>query len=93
MVIRFWLMVVKTWCLYLTLIQFAHSLNYGFMVPRGVYDVVLNTDDKAFGGFGFADDSVRHFTCADPLYAKEKKEWLKLYIPARSAVVLKRAKN
>ena len=67
--------------------------DYGFLVPRGAYDVVLNTDNKAFGGFGNTDDTIRHFTCADPLYAKDKKEWLKLYIPARSAVVLKRVKS
>ena len=66
--------------------------DYGFLVPNGAYDVVLNTDAKEFGGFGFSDDSVRHFTCADQLYKKERKEWLKLYIPARSAVVLKRVK-
>ena len=29
---------------------------------------------------------------SDPLYKKEKKEWLKLYIPARTAMVLKRGK-
>ena len=28
----------------------------------------------------------------DPLYKKEKKEWLKLYIPARTAVVLRKKK-
>ena len=67
--------------------------DYGFLVPRGAYDVVLNTDNKAFGGFGNTDDTIRHLTCADPLYAKDKKEWLKLYIPARSAVVLKRVKS
>lgn len=67
--------------------------DYGFLVPRGAYDVVLNTDNKQFGGFGFSDDSLRHFTCPDPLYAKDKKEWLKLYVPARSAVVLKRVKD
>ena len=66
--------------------------DYGFLVPNGAYDVVLNTDAKEFGGFGFSDDSIRHFTCADQLYKKERKEWLKLYIPARSAVVLKRVK-
>ena len=66
--------------------------DYGFLVPNGAYDVVLNTDAREFGGFGFSDDSIRHFTCADPLYKKERKEWLKLYIPARSAVVLKRVK-
>ena len=26
----------------------------------------------------------------DPLYVNDRKEWLKLYIPARSAVVLKK---
>lgn len=66
--------------------------DYGFLVPKGAYEVVLNTDDKAFGGNGLADDTVVHFTMADPLYRKEKKEWMKLYIPARSAVVLRRRK-
>ena len=64
--------------------------DYGFLVKEGEYDVVLNTDAKAFGGNGLADDSVPHFTNPDPLYAKDGKGWLKLYIPARSAVVLKK---
>jgi 1,4-alpha-glucan branching enzyme len=32
---------------------------------------------------------VVHFTMPDPLYEKDNKGWLKLYIPARSAVVLR----
>ncbi|MDR0413683.1 MAG: alpha amylase C-terminal domain-containing protein [Dysgonamonadaceae bacterium] len=64
--------------------------GYGFLVPPGKYQTVLNTDHPQFGGFGLADDSVEHFTTGDPLYEKEKKEWLKLYLPARTAVVLKR---
>ncbi len=64
--------------------------DYGFLVPKGSYTVVLNTDAKAYGGFGFADDSVEHFTIYDALYEGEGKEWLKLYIPARSAVVLRK---
>ena len=64
--------------------------DYGFLVPAGEYHVVLNTDAVEFGGFGLADDTVKHLTLNDPLYKKEKKEWLKLYIPARSAVVLKK---
>lgn len=64
--------------------------GYGFLVPPGSYRVVLNTDNPAFGGFGLTDDTVSHLTIHDPLYEGEKKEWLKLYIPARSAVVLKR---
>ena len=64
--------------------------DYGFLVPTGSYSVVLNTDSKEFGGFGFADDTITHLTNYDPQYVKDKKEWLKLYIPARSAVVLKK---
>ena len=66
--------------------------GYGFLVPPGEYEVVLNTDATRFGGFGLSDDSVRHFTQFDPLYKKAKKEWLKVYIPARSAVVLRKVK-
>ena len=64
--------------------------DYGFLVPEGSYNVVLNTDAKEYGGNGFADDTVEHFTNADPLYEKDHKGWLKLYIPARSAVVLRK---
>ena len=64
--------------------------DYGFIVPEGAYDVVLNTDNKAFGGNNLADDTMRHFTNYDPIYEKDHKGWLKLYVPARSAVVLKK---
>ena len=68
-----------------------HSYSdYGFLVPEGSYNVVLNTDAREYGGYGFADDTVEHFTNADPLYEKDHKGWLKLYIPARSAVVLRK---
>lgn len=63
--------------------------GYGFMVPEGAYEVVLNTDAKAYGGNGLADDTVRHLTNFDPLLKRDGKGWLKLYIPARSAVVLR----
>ena len=64
--------------------------DYGFLVPTGSYYVLLNTDAKEFGGNGFADDSVSHITNYDQLYAAQHKEWLKLYIPSRSAVVLRK---
>lgn len=68
-----------------------HSFaDYGFLVPEGSYRVLLNSDAKAFGGNGFADDSIIHQTQHDPLYADAGKGWMKLYIPARSAVVLKK---
>ncbi len=67
--------------------------DYGFMLPEGAYDVVLNTDATAFGGNGLSDDSIRHFTNFDPLLKKDGKGWLKLYVPARSAVVLRKVEE
>ncbi len=64
--------------------------DYGFLVTPGKYMAVLNTDSPLYGGNGLTDDTVEHYTIADPLYAREKKEWLKIYIPARTAVVLKK---
>ncbi|MGM9724594.1 MAG: alpha amylase C-terminal domain-containing protein [Prevotella sp.] len=64
--------------------------DYGFLVPTGSYEVVLNTDSIDFGGNGLADDTMAHLTNFDELYVKDHKEWLKLYLPARSAVVLKK---
>ncbi|MBR1426237.1 MAG: alpha amylase C-terminal domain-containing protein [Paludibacteraceae bacterium] len=70
--------------------------DYGILAPEGKYRVVLNTDAREFAGFGLSDDSVEHFTEHDPLYADpdpasgKVKGWLRLYLPARSAVVLKR---
>ena len=64
--------------------------DYGMLVPEGKYKVVLNTDAKEFAGFGLSDDSVEHFTEHDELYAQDGKGWLKMYLPARSAVVLQK---
>ena len=64
--------------------------DYGFLVPTASYNVVLNTDSKDFGGFGNTDDTITHLTNYDPQYVEDHKEWLKLYIPARSAMVLKK---
>ena len=64
--------------------------GYGILTEPGQYEIVLNSDAKEFGGFGLIDDTVVHFTQHDPLYAKAKKEWLKLYLPARTAIVLQR---
>ncbi len=63
--------------------------DYGMLVPEGEYRIVLNTDNQIFGGFGFNDESLHHFTHYDTLYKKEGKGWLKSYLPARSAMVLK----
>ena len=64
--------------------------DYGFLAPAGKYSVVLNTDARQFAGFGISDDTIEHFTQGDPLYDKDGKGWLKIYLPARTAVVLKK---
>ncbi|MDE6320936.1 MAG: alpha amylase C-terminal domain-containing protein, partial [Muribaculaceae bacterium] len=64
--------------------------DYGLLAPIGKYDVVLSTDSPDFGGFGNIDEKVEHLTMADPLYTPNGVEWLKLYIPARSAMVLRK---
>ena len=67
--------------------------DYGFLAPAGEYEVVLNSDDPEFGGLGLSDDSVHHFTQPDPLYSPSGKGWLKMYIPARTAQVLRLVKK
>ncbi len=63
--------------------------DYGILAPAGEYDVVLSTDNPAFGGYGNIDETVSHLTLTDPLFAPTGREWLKLYMPSRSAMVLK----
>ncbi|WP_056928536.1 alpha amylase C-terminal domain-containing protein [Candidatus Symbiothrix dinenymphae] len=67
--------------------------DYSFLVPPGQYEMVLNSDNPAFGGFGRINADIAYHTAFDPLYAGEKKEWLKLYLPVRTAVVLRLIKK
>ncbi len=64
--------------------------DYGILAPNGVYSVVLSTDSPDFGGYGNIDESVEHFTIPDPLYAEAGVERLSLYLPARTAIVLRK---
>ena len=67
--------------------------DYGILAPVGEYHWVLDTDQPTFGGFGNIDDKTVHFTNDDKLYRKAGLGWLKLYIPARSAMVLQLKNN
>lgn len=66
--------------------------DYGFLAPAGEYEVVLDSDSLNFGGFGNIDDKIHHFTQPDPLYSPSGKGWLKMYLPARTAQVLRMVK-
>ncbi len=63
--------------------------GYGMLVDRGSYKIVLNTDSSDFGGFGLINESIVHITQTG-LEKNTDLEWLRLYIPARTALVLKR---
>ena len=67
--------------------------GYGFMVEQGAYEYLLNTDDTAFGGNGFNDDKMIHYTVYDQRLARENKGWLKLYLPTRTACILRKLKD
>ena len=64
--------------------------DYGFLVPSGKYNVILDSDSSIFGGYNRVIDSCEHFTNFDPVYGEQHKGWLKLYLPTRTALVLKK---
>jgi len=64
--------------------------DYGLLVKKGEYNLVLNSDDPQFGGFGNVSADAPYYTQDDPMYEGDGKGWLKLYIPARTVLVLKR---
>lgn len=64
--------------------------DYGFLVKKGEYNLVLNSDDPEFGGFGNVSGDAPYLTQEDPMYDADGKGWLKLYLPARTVLVFKR---
>lgn len=64
--------------------------DYGFLVKKGEYNLVLNSDDPQFGGFGNVSGDAPYMTQDDPAYDEDGKGWLKLYLPARTVLVFKR---
>ena len=63
--------------------------DYGLLLPQGKYQNVLDSDSAEFGGLSRVDDEVEYFTEPDELYKDQNKGWLRLYIPSRSALVIK----
>lgn len=62
--------------------------DYKIDLPKGIYQNVLDTDNPLFGGYGLVDQSVLHYSdCEDCSCHKCK---LSLYLPARTALVLRR---
>ncbi len=55
--------------------------NYEFISSDGKYIEILNTDESYYGGFSRLDNGKEHFSMG---------ERLKLYLPSRTAVVLRK---
>ncbi|MBA7528288.1 hypothetical protein ES705_20471 [subsurface metagenome] len=62
--------------------------DYGIQVTQGKFKIVLDTDDKIFGGFGNVDHSITYFP--QRLGGLSGSNWLKIYLPSRTALVFKR---
>jgi len=59
--------------------------DYGFGIDSGKYKVVLNSDNSSFGGTNRNDDNLLHESQFENNIYR-----LKLYLPSRSAIVLKK---
>ena len=66
--------------------------DYGILAPAGEYKVIISSDNPKYGGYGNVDESIPHFTNEDPLYEPHGLGWLKLYLPARTALILEKKK-
>lgn len=64
-------------------------VDYGILADKGTYKVILNTDNSKYGGYDLVDESIEHLTLSKPVH-ESGKEWLMLYLPARSAMILKK---
>jgi 1,4-alpha-glucan branching enzyme len=59
--------------------------DYGFQIDEGSYEILLCSDDEQFGGQQRVDTTLEYFTKRE-----NAKPLLKLYIPNRVGMVLKR---
>jgi len=62
--------------------------DYGIAVEQGKYQPVLCTDETKFGGFQRIDMKITHRTMVERSYGYKQR--LSLYLPARTAIVLKK---
>jgi len=66
--------------------------DYGFSAPEGEWEVCLDSDEAAFGGFSRVNDGDIHYAVEGkcPNGRQDYDHTLMLYIPARTAMVLKK---
>ena len=70
----------------------ASFADYGFAVPAGKYEAVLNTDENEFDGFSRLKTGEVHFSV--PVKSENGngryEHSMSLYLPSRTALVLKK---
>jgi 1,4-alpha-glucan branching enzyme len=62
--------------------------DYGIPLGPGKYKIVLNTDSGRFGGNDLVDEDISYYTL--PSGGITSQHYLKLYLPARTALVFKK---
>ncbi|HDR50589.1 MAG TPA: 1,4-alpha-glucan-branching enzyme [Mariniphaga anaerophila] len=62
--------------------------DYGIPLGPGKYQIVLSTDSGHFGGHDRVDQDIPYYTL--PSGGLSSQHYLKLYLPARTALVLKK---
>ncbi len=65
---------------------FKSFADYAFEAKKGSYEMILNSDDKKFGGHDRLDASQRHYSFKDV----NEKTVLSLYIPSLSGFLLEK---
>lgn len=63
--------------------------DYGIRTEAGKYMCVLSSDDSLFGGTDRVDTSLLYFTVREGKQTSENTAMLKVYIPARTALVFR----
>ncbi|MFW5710254.1 MAG: alpha amylase C-terminal domain-containing protein, partial [Bacteroidota bacterium] len=64
--------------------------DYGITVWPGKYIVALCTDNSKYGGFDRVDESFVYYTNIAGKLAKSSENHLRIYLPSRTAMVMKR---
>lgn len=67
--------------------------DYRFAVDPGRYHIVLDSDAPHFGGHGRIDRDLPHFTMPAESKASPHVHYLSLYLPSRTALVLKKSSD
>ena len=67
--------------------------DYGIPIDPAKYRIILNTDDKKFGGQGLVDQTLIYNPIKQGEPSSPEQYFLKIYLPSRTALVFKQEKS